>query len=89
MDTQLEVMVAAQKLVLEDQYRQLAAYQRTVLRLLRLFERTDVPSADIQRALAEIAPAAAPAALVASATARTSAADLVAQAVEGQGGGNA
>jgi hypothetical protein len=76
MDEQLEVMVAAQKLVLADQYKQIAAYQRTVLKLLRLFERTDVPTADIQAAMAEVRPA-------------PSAAELVAQAVEGATHGNA
>lgn len=73
---QLEVMLAAQKLVLADQYRQIAAYQRTVIGLLKLFERTDVPTEAIQAALAEVSP-------------KKDAATLVAEAVEGAVLGNA
>lgn len=74
---QMEVMLEAQRLVLEDQARQLAAYQRTVLKLLRLFVHTDVPVAKLQAALAEVGP-------------RKDAATLIAEAVEkGRAHGNA
>lgn len=73
---QAEVTVAAQRLVLAEQARQIAAYQRTVIDLLKLFERTDVPIADIQRAMERLSPP-------------KDAATLVAEAVEGATCGNA